>query len=591
MLASRCIQYPGRGYIVLIDERAGALGRYVSDVVVELLWDLGCRYLPMNPGSSIRGLHDSLANHESTDAPEIILCTHEEIAVSAAHAYSKATRTVGFAAVHDLVGLMHASMAVYDAWCDRTPLVVLGGGGPADPQARRPVDWFHSANTQSALIRPFVKWDADPITAQATLDAIRRAEKVAGSSPMGPTYVTLDAALQEAPDPGLELLTQSSRASGFVAGEDELDEVGRLLLAAEFPVVVAGGVGLDPPSTACLIEIMERLEAAGRDERNLSALPTSHRLCFNGDKSLLEDADVVLAIDPHDMRLMMPQISGDAVIVELSARSLALRPWLNADHVGPDRVFSLVSDPLLGLKGLVSRIDRLNDDGFGDSEARDRRAGILSDRRERLQDAQSRAVANHWDDVPISIERLVSEIYAAVEHLPWLLTLRNTRSWPEGIWQFDRAGRYLGHSGGGGMGYGPGALVGGGLAARDRGEFAVGVIGDGELLYGPGAIWTAVHHRIPMLIIVNNNRSYLNDESHQIQVARARGRAVQNAHIGTAIDDPDVDFASLARSEGAWAEGPISDPNALGASLRRAVQAVGDGEVALLDVITAKEGK
>jgi acetolactate synthase-1/2/3 large subunit len=545
----------------------------------------------MNPGSSIRGLHDSLANHRSTEAPEIILCTHEEIAVSAAHAYSKATRTVGFAAVHDLVGLMHASMAVYDAWCDRTPLVVLGGGGPADPQARRPIDWFHSANTQSALIRPFVKWDADPITAQAMLDAIRRAEKIAGSSPMGPTYVTLDAALQEAPDIELELLPQRPRHSRFVPGEDELDEVARLLLTAEFPVVVAGGVGLDPASTASVIEIMELLVAAGRDERNLSALPTSHSLCFNGDKALLEDADVILVIDPHDLRLMMTQISGKPVIVELSARSLALRPWLNVDHVGPDRIISLVSDPLLGLRALISRIDHLRDEGWGNTATRDRRAGALSDRRQRLKDAQSRAVAKHWDDVPISLERLVSEIYVAVAHLPWLLTLRNTRSWPEGIWQFDRAGRFLGHSGGGGMGYGPGALVGGGLAARDRGEFAVGVIGDGEVMYAPGAIWTAVHHRIPMLIVVNNNRSYLNDESHQIQVARARGRPAKNAYIGTAIQDPDVDFAALARSQGAWAEGPIGDPSALGDSLRRAVEAVGDGKVALLDVITSKEGK
>src|SRR6201991_4937222 len=129
---------------------------YGSDLVVDLLRALGTRYVPPNPGSSCRGLHDSLVNRGGNTDPQLLLCLHEEIAVSLAHGYAKGSGQVGVAAVHDLVGLMHASMAVYDAFCDRVPLLVLGGSGPVDPALRRPIDWAHSATTQAELVRPLV---------------------------------------------------------------------------------------------------------------------------------------------------------------------------------------------------------------------------------------------------------------------------------------------------------------------------------------------------------------------------------------------------------------------------------------------------
>lgn len=565
------------------------MSRYVSDAVVDVLADLGCRYLPLNPGSSFRGLHDSVVNHAGNRSPEIILCTHEEIAVAAAHAYAKASGEVGFAAVHNLVGLMHASMAVYDAWCDRTPLVVLGGGGPADPRSRRPIDWFHSAATQVELVRPYVKWDAEPVSAQATLDAIRRAHWVAASAPTGPTYVTIDAAVQEDVAEGLEVAAGATAPPVRMAPHpDDLDAAVAALCGAEFPVIVAGGIGLDPAASAPLVDLMEALGAAGRDERNLTAVPTDHSLCFSGDDSVLADADVLLVVDVHDVRWLLDRAGATPAVIDLSARSLAVGSWSNADHVAAPRTVHLVSDPLLGLRELTTRVQAAAemDDGFGGRRAG--RLADLSDRRRALDERRKDAVARRWDDRPISVPRMVAEVYAAVEGLPWLLTLRNTRSWPEGVWRFDRSGRFLGHSGGGGMGYGPGALIGGGLAARDRGEFAVGIIGDGDLLFAPGAIWTAAHHRIPMLIVVNNNRSYLNDEHHQAEVARMRGRPVDRSHIGTVVTDPDVDFASLGRSLGAWAEGPIEDPADLGPSLARAVEVVKEGGVAVIDVRTGK---
>lgn len=565
------------------------MGRYISDSLVDLLRQLGCRYLPLNPGSSFRGLHDSIVNHAENDLPEVILCTHEEIAVSIAHAYAKATGEVGFAAVHDLVGLMHASMAVYDAWCDRTPLVVLGGGGPADPSKRRPIDWFHSANTQSDLVRPFVKWDSDPAYPQETIDAVARAHFIAGSAPTGPTYVTIDAAVQEQVDEGIVLpVAERAHRASFVAHPSEIDKGAAQLVAAAFPVVVAGGGGLDANSTSLLISLMETLGAAGRDERNLSALPTDHHLCFNGDDTVLEDADLILAVDVHDVRWILDRARSTPRLIDLSTRSLALGSWANADHVTGHSVTSLVSDPLAGLAELQRAVEKKISSDSAFVKRRDQRLATLAKRRQRLEQIRAERLAERWDATPISPERMVAELYRAVENLPWLLTLRNTFSWPEGIWKFDRAGRFLGHSGGGGMGYGPGAMVGGALAARDRGELAVGIIGDGDLIFAPGAIWTAVHHQVPMLVVVNNNRTYLNDEHHQAQVARQRGRPVENSHIGTTIDNPAIDYAGLAKSLGAWAEGPVTDPDSLPGVFERAVREVQDGAVALVDVITGR---
>src|SRR5690606_11033969 len=208
------------------------------------------------------------------------------------------------------------------------------------------------------------------------------------------------------------------------------------------------------------------------------------------------------------------------------------------------------------------------------AQARRDRAEAVRQRHAELRARQRTAVQERWDETPIAVPRLVAEVWEAVKEEPWLLTLRNTRSWPEGVWDFDRGGRYLGHSGGGGVGYGPGAMLGGGLAARDRGELAVGIMGDGDLVFCPGAIWSAVHYEVPMLIVVNNNKSLYNADEHQAGGARNRGREAANSHVGTAIHTPDLDFGAIGRGHGAWADDAVTDPADLGPALRAAVEQV-----------------
>jgi acetolactate synthase-1/2/3 large subunit len=583
---------------VTIEEPSGVdagerVARFGSDLAVDALDRLGYRYLPINPGSSFRGLHDSLVNYGKNSAPQLLLCLHEEIAVSLAHGYAKATGLPAAAAVHNLVGLMHASMAVYNAACDMVPILLLGGSGPANPLARRPIDWLHSANIQGGFVRDYVKWDAEAAVPEAFAPYIARAHAIALTGPQGPTYVSLDAEAQEA-DVGPDVAAHSEavklpQVPRFVPDLDDVARAADALVAAGRVVVVAGRTARDPQLTRPLVELVEALGAAYQDERNAVCFPTAHEQNCNGDSGLLDDADVVLAVGVGDLANVLGERLGVApkkakprFVIDVSYADLGLRAWSNEG--GPPRAadIQLVADHTAATLAILDAVR----DRTAASEVERRRQAVRERAiavRERLQ----RAVEERWIDQPVSPARLVSEVWNCVRDVNWLLLLRNTRSWPEGVWQFQGIGDYLGDSGGGGVGYGPGAMVGGALAARDAGRFAVGIVGDGDFLMAAGALWTAVHYSIPMLVVVNDNGSLYNDEEHQRAVAIHRGRPVENSWIGMRISAPTVGIGDLARSYGCWATEPITDPDDLGKSLAEAKRQVLDGGVAVVHVRTA----
>src|SRR3954466_10590322 len=170
-----------------------------SDAMAAMLRTLDVPYIALNPGASYRGLHDSLVNYLGNSAPQMLLCLHEESAVAIAHGYAKVTGKAMAAAVHSNVGLMHATMAIFNAWCDRMPVLVLGATGPVDATKRRPwIDWIHTARDQGALVRPYVKWDDQPASPGAAREALMRAMWIAQTAPMGQVYVNFDAEMQEA---------------------------------------------------------------------------------------------------------------------------------------------------------------------------------------------------------------------------------------------------------------------------------------------------------------------------------------------------------------------------------------------------------
>ncbi|MHA1108247.1 MAG: thiamine pyrophosphate-binding protein, partial [Alphaproteobacteria bacterium] len=526
--------------------------------------------------------------------------THEQIAVSKAHGYAKASGKTGVCIRHNLVGLVNGSMGVYNAWGDHAPVVVLGGSGPLDPADRRWIDWLHCANQQSDIVKNYTKWSDDPTTAQSTVDSIARAFKIASTPPTGPVYVTIDCGIQEQKKaPGLRVpdMDYYLTAPPVAANPDALTKAADLLINAESPMIVGGRFGIDPAVTAPLVELVETTGAAYQDDLAIVCFPTGHGQNLSGDKPARMEANVILAIDCRDVSSMLDNYTGlkrevgagsgrDCKVIDLSLNDMAQSAWTYYDGAQPPVDVQISAEPLFGMGQLNAAVKaRL----AGDSAAAERiaqRKTRLAERHDKLRAAQAKAAQTDWDATPIRPARMVHEVWEAVKGRDWLLTVRNQSSFPEGLWQFDGAGQFLGTNGGGGVGYGPGAAVGAAIANRNNDKFCVALMGDGDYVMSAGALWSAVHYRAPLLLVINNNTTWGNDEKHQLEVAAERGRPQENAWIGQRMLHPYIDHAMTARSYGAWAEGPVGDPNDLAAVMKRAVAEVDKGNVAVVEVAT-----
>lgn len=563
-----------------------------SDQILDILENLGYKYIAINPGSSFRGLHDSIVNYHGNTHPQMLLCLHEEVAVSLMHGYSKALGGPAAVAIHDLVGVMHASMAVYNAFLDRTPILILGGSGPRNRLSRRPIDWIHSADTQAELVRNYVKWDDEPTPSAAFVPSIIKAHQIAHSAPMGPTYISLDSMLQEEEVPR-ESQVKSDLSkylpSPSISPDPEfIQRALELLVAADFPLVIAGRTGTIPEVTMHLIDLVEQLGATYLDERNSVSFPTDHPNNCNALPEMSSGADVILAIDVVDLpstlqRTKNSNQSHKAKVIELSLGDIGGRSWSNASAILNDRDVHILSDPVKGLAALVSALSHHLDKAKADE--RNRKIAIQTQLRHRSLEQHYKESTNSTLITPV---QLVTELWDVVKDTNWLLALRNTRTWPEGIWKFKGAGEYLGHSGGGGVGYGPGAMVGASLAAMESGRIGVGIIGDGDFLMASSALWTATHYQIPMLMVINDNNSFYNDEPHQQRVAKQRGRVADNSWIGMRISDPQINLAQIARSYGCEAYGPIDNPKHLREALQKGISSALDGKTVVVHALTSR---
>ncbi len=573
-----------------------------SDLMAQALRDLGTEWVFINPGSSFRGLHDSLVNYLGDEKPKIALATHEMTAVAMAHGYAKATGRLGVCILHNLVGLMNGSMSIFNAFCDQTPLLILGGSGPADPAQRRFIDWAHSANTQGDLVRSYVKWTDEPATLEGAMDSLLRGSRLAQAAPKGPVYVSLDAGLQEqpleVPRPTGADLPRYAPPPPLHPDPAAVERVARALLAAETPLIVCGRLGTEPRATAPLVRLVEATGAAYLDDRCTVVLPTRHPQNMNGDKTVRSEADLILAIDVQDLTLASKGYgvgrshimgagpgSASAHVIDVSLNDFFGNSWSRFGGPTPPLDDQILADPLLALEALADAVERIG----GDRERIARRRKDLAARHATIRARANELLLRRRAESPVSMERLTHEVFQAVKDEPWRLVVRNHRSWKDGYWDFSGAGDYLGGDGGGGVGYGPGAAVGAALALRDSGTLPVAILGDGDFMMAPGALWTAAHLKAPLLMVLMNNRSWGNDELHQREVAHQRGRDPGRAHIGQRTHAPDVDLATVARGFGAWASEPVEDPEALAPILREAVARVKQGEVAVVEVITALE--
>ena len=547
-----------------------------SDVVADALRATGIAYIALNPGASYRGFHDSLVNYLGNERPQMLLCLHEESAVAIAHGYAKVTDEAMAVAVHSNVGLMHATMAIFNAWCDRMPVLVLGATGPVDTAKRRPwIDWIHTARDQGALIRGYTKWDDQPASPAAAQEAVLRANWIANTAPKGPTYVNLDAGMQEMkltePLPPVDAQRLMPKIYS-AAAPDAITAAVNLLRTAERPVILAGRVSRSLDAWNARVALAERLGArVVTDLKVGAAFPTDHPLHIGAPGTIapvpeaceaIRSADVILSLDWVDVAGTFKHAGGSsAKIVQVSIDHHLHNGWSMDYQALPAVDVFLACEPDTAAPALLKAL------GPGPS---------------RLTMSPAPEPPQLTGD-KLTIEHLADGLRRAVGDRPTSLT-HVTLSWNGGSWPFHHPLDYLGSDGGGGVGGGPGISVGAALALKGSGRLPVAICGDGDFLMGVTAVWTAAHYRIPLLIVVANNHSFFNDELHQERIARMRNRPVENRWIGQRISEPDIDIAALGRAQGARGFGPVHTLKDLPLVLAQAIAAVEAGEVAVVDV-------
>jgi thiamine pyrophosphate-dependent acetolactate synthase large subunit-like protein len=584
---------------------------YGSDLVVDILHALGIEYAALNPGASFRGLHDSLVNYGGDSSPRTVLCCHEEISVALAHGYAKATGRPIVAALHDVVGLQHACMAIFNAWCDRVPVLLVGGTGPMDSTRRRPwIEWIHTALVQGNHVRDFVKFDDQPNSAAGLVESLLRAYRLMRAEPCGPVYVCLDAAIQEDPLPkGLSVPTDLERwiqQLPVQAAPEGLATAARWLSESRRPVILADTVGRSLEGAHGLLRLAEQLQAPVVDLGSRYNFPSDHPLEASERRDeLLRDADVILAVDVVDLwgalqsNIARHRPAGfapvdDVRIISLSVSELLVHSWASDFQRMQPVDLNLVGESRLALPALADLVSELvppSDGAVGSaglgaaSDRRSRAEAIGAEGRRRRADWLARARSLSGEGA-VPLGALGVALRDALAGRDIVLSNGDLRGWSRRLWSIDQPYQYTASSGGAGLGYGIGASLGVGLAHKGSGRIVLNLQPDGDFLYSSSALYTAAHEKLPLLMVMLNNHSYYNSEEHGLRMAEHRGRPAERAGIGTRPEGPHVDFAGLARSFGIGASGPVSSVADLPRALATAVEAVAAGEPYLLDVVT-----
>ncbi|ADZ69549.1 thiamine pyrophosphate-binding protein [Polymorphum gilvum] len=562
-----------------------------SDVVAQTLRELDFDFIALVPGSSFRGLHDSLVNCLGNTRPKMVLCLHEEHAVAIADGYGRASDRPMAVALHANVGLMHASMAIYNAWCDRVPMVIVGATGPVDAHKRRPwIDWVHTARDQGALIRPFVKWDDQPASAEAAVEALLRAHQVTTTAPFGPSYVCLDVTTQEEALDRPVTVPDARRFSAPalpVPAPTALDRIVGALAKARRPVFLYGRMARGLAEWQRRIDLAEATGAAVLTSiHNPSVFPTSHHQHVlppcgeqrtDAERRLIAQADLIVSFDWMDLAGYLRSCTDTSQsqhpigcrVVHCSLDSMLANGW-SMDH----QALAAVDENILAHPdSLVAALLERSADG----------RGIGTD---------WRFDGPHWttrlpsprggseDRIALGDFALAMRAHAIENDVTFV---RLPLGWPTAASHFTHPLSYLGKDGGGAVGVGPGHAVGAALALKDSGRIVTAVLGDGDTLMGINALWSASHLRLPLLVVVANNTSYFNDERHQERVAIARGRPAENKWIGQRLSDPEVDICAMARAQGFETIGPLHSHAELVAALRAATQQVRHGGRVLID--------
>jgi acetolactate synthase-1/2/3 large subunit len=581
---------------VLTENRSG------SDFMVDVIKSLGIEYVASNPGSSFRGLHESVINYGGNENPEFITCCHEESSVAMAHGYAKIEGKPMAVFLHSDVGLQHGSMAIYNAFCDRVPIYLIAGNA-LEINSRRPgVEWDHSVQDAAAIVRDCLKWDDVPMSLDHFAESAVRAYKIAMTPPMAPVLLVADGELQESPipDDAKFQIPKLARAAPPQGDSGSVQEAARMLVAAENPVILLERTARTPDGLKYTIQLAETLEAPVVDLAARMNFPSQHPLNqTERTRAVIGGADVILGLEALNFwgtinsyrdqlhRTSQPIIRKDTKLVSISSSDLYMKSNYQDFQRYTEVDLAMAADAEATLPSLIEAVKRLLTDDRKSMFA-DRGKKLAAQHEQALRRARDEA-AYGWDASPITTARLCAEIWGAIKDEDWSLVSEVSpwvNRWPLRLWNFDKFHQYIGTSGGFGVGYGAPAALGAALANKKHGRLTVSIQNDGDLMYAPGVLWTSAHHHIPLLSVMHNNRAYHQEVMHVQRMADRRSRGIDRASIGTTITDPNINFAMVAKGMGVYSEGPITDPKDLGPAILRAKQVVKRGEPALVEAVT-----
>jgi acetolactate synthase-1/2/3 large subunit len=362
-------------------------------------------------------------------------------------------------------------------------------------------------------------------------------------------------------------------------------------------VLVCDRLARTPAGVTHLVELAEALQCGVVDVGGRMNFPSRHPLNQSFRRAAINQADVIVGLELNDfwgsvnsftdriVRTSRSTTKPGARLVTLGARDLLTKSNFQDFQRFQEVDLAIAGDGEASLPALTEAVKRLIDGGRKLAfEARGKK--LAAAQLAALNEARSEATTG-WDASPISVPRLCMEVYNQIKDEDWSLVGTSTgNNWPRRLWDFQKPHSWNGGSGGGGIGYTLPASLGAALANKQHGRLTVSIGGDGDFMFAPGTLWTAAHHRIPMLYVVLNNRAYHQEYMYLEAMAGRRSRGVTKADVGTTLKDPNIDYATVAKGFGVYGEGPISDPKELAPALKRAVAMVKSGQPALVDVVT-----
>jgi len=561
-----------------------AVQRPGSDLMVQVLRDLGVEFVVSNPGSTFEGLQESIVNCGPTPnrTPEFITALHEESAVDMCHGYARSEGRPICALVSGTIGLQHASMAIYQAFLGQSPVIVLIGRDNFGPRQQ------HTADDIAGMVRAYTKWDAHPKTLEEAIAALQEAHRRAVTPPCGPVVVVLDAEIQK--QEAGELRVPSYRPPEIPAiSKADAERIASGLVAARNPHINVGR--LRTPDGIDQAVALAELVGASVDTRATSgpmSFPQTHALCGPGADTAY-DYELGLELPGRHASVSGPNLRtlDDRDLIGINFGDIRTPVLPERDTSGD---FDIVADAEASLPLIIAAAgtkladrDRKAVAARTENHRKANHAARVASLREAVE--QRRA---GWEGSPVSTARIFAELWPLIRDLDWCLASGTIFAGSHNayLWDHDRPYSYLGMYPAAALGYNLGCSAGAALAAKARDRIVINIQGDGDFNYVPGSIWTAAHHKLPMLTIMHNNRAYHMELMYLQHMAGVRGRGTDRMHIGTTFRDPYIDFAKVAAGYGMKSEGPISDPNELHAALERGIASVTSGEPYLIDVLT-----